>query len=110
MKAVAGGGLPNAARPGQVCLPVQIQEPGGDLFRLEVQALAEDGDQLAPAVHLPHSGGRFASPVVLGLVVGVDAGNAGCACARVGLDSKALAVDGDDFHGVFLSRAVPVSI
>ena len=100
---MAVGGLPDPARPGQVCLPVQIQEPGGDLFRLEVQALAKDGDQLSPAVHLPHPGGRFQSPVVLGFVVGVDAGNAGCARAGVGLDSKALAVDGDGLHGVFLS-------
>ena len=104
---MASGGLPNAARPGQVCLPVQIQEPGGDLFRLEVQALAEDGDQLAPAVHLPHSGGRFASPVVLGFVVGVDAVDVGCARVGVGLDSKALAVNGEGGHGVFLLGLCP---
>ena len=104
---MAVGGLPDAARPGQVCLLVQIQEPGGDLFRLEVQALAEDGDQLSPPVHLPHPGGRFQSPVVLGLVVGVDAVDVGCARAGVGLDSKALAVDGEGGHGVFLLGLCP---
>ena len=83
MRAGLAGSLPDAATPVEMCLPVQIQELLGDLL---LGQLAEGGDALSLAEHEPAvAGDALPGPVVIGLVVGVDALDAlGCRRRRRG--------------------------
>ena len=85
-----------------MCLPVQIQELLGDLF---LGQLAEGGDSLSLAEHEPAvAGDALSGPVVIGLVVGMDALDAQGSGAMVDSAAEALCADGEGvLHGGVLS-------
>ena len=102
MRAGSAGGLPNAAAPVEMCLLVQIQELLCDLL---LGQLSEGGYALSLAEHEPAvAGDALSGPVVIGLVVGVDALDAQGSGSRVDSAAEALSADGEGFiHGGVLS-------